>query len=80
MKIMPTLALAACSIGLFSAIPAVHAQTGWYYSSIDEAPQYPVQQTTGNGSGSATMNMANGNGGVITLQASASASGSGAGF
>jgi len=38
MKTTPTLALAICSIGFFSALPAAHAQTGWRLQGATSIP------------------------------------------
>ena len=60
MKILPTLALAACLIGLLSSSPAAHAQSGWSLSSSALVKGYPVQNSSPGGSGSAN------NGAIIT--------------
>ena len=56
---MPTPALAACSIGLLSSMPAAHAQ-GWLVTSVP-AQGSPVQKSTPGGTGSAN------NGAIIPI-------------
>ena len=76
MKIMPTLALVACLIGLFSAIPVAHAQGSWIFSTFVPAQGSPVQNSTGGGTGSATSGATFPAGGpTLNFNATANASG-----
>lgn len=69
MKTTPTLALAICSIGFFSALPAAHAQTGWRLQGATSIPSSVHVIGTGSMPTSVTLT-------TVTSTATASSTGS----